>query len=61
VLPARGLALVDAVFGAQSDAERQAIVERFVLAHAQSQPLPAWLRVRRMGSRITLGMASARM
>jgi hypothetical protein len=28
VLPARGLALVDAVFGAQSDAERQAIVER---------------------------------
>jgi hypothetical protein len=28
VLPVRGLALVDAVFGAQSDAERQAIVER---------------------------------
>jgi AraC-like DNA-binding protein len=57
VLPARGRDLVEAVFAAASHGERQALVERCVLEHAQHHKLPAWLRIRRMGSRITLGMA----
>jgi AraC-like DNA-binding protein len=59
VLPARGQALVDAVFAAGSDGERQAIVEACIMEHARHHTLPAWLRIRRMGGRITLGMASA--
>lgn len=64
VLPARGRELVDAVFAAATHAERQALVEACVLEqaqgqHAQRHKLPAWLRIRRMGSRITLGMASS--
>lgn len=58
ILPPRGRALVDAVAAAASHAERQALVERCVMEHAQHHTLPAWLRIRRMGSRITLGMAS---
>ena len=58
VLPAHGQALVDAVFAAASHTERQALVERCVMEHARHHKLPAWLRIRRMGSRITLGMAS---
>jgi AraC-like DNA-binding protein len=59
VLPARGQELVEAVFAAGSHAERQAIVERCIMEHARHHKLPAWLRIRRMGSRITLGMASS--
>jgi AraC-like DNA-binding protein len=59
VLPARGRELVEAVFAAGSHGERQALVEQCILEHAQHHKLPAWLRIRRMGSRITLGMASA--
>jgi AraC-like DNA-binding protein len=57
VLPARGRELVDAVFAAATS-DRQALVERCVAEHAQHHKLPAWQRIRRMGSRITLGMAS---
>jgi AraC-like DNA-binding protein len=59
VLPARGRELVEAVFAAGSHGERQAIIEQTILDHAQHHKLPAWLRIRRMGSRITLGMASS--
>ena len=59
ILPARGRELVEAVFAAGSHGERQAIVEQYVLEHARHHKLPAWLRIRRMGSRITLGMASS--
>jgi AraC-like DNA-binding protein len=59
VLPARGRQLVDAVFAAASSAERQALVEDCIKEHARHHKLPAWLRIRRMGSRITLGMASS--
>jgi AraC-like DNA-binding protein len=59
VLPAHGQALADAVFAAGSDAERQAIVERFVLEGMAARPLPAWVRLRRMGQRVTLGVACA--
>jgi AraC-like DNA-binding protein len=59
VLPARGRELVDAVFAAPSNAARQALVERCITEHARRHKLPAWLRIRRMGSRITLGMASS--
>jgi AraC-like DNA-binding protein len=58
VLPARGRALADAVFAAASSGARQALVEACITEHAQHHKLPAWLRIRRMGSRITLGMAS---
>ena len=61
VLPAHGLALVDAVAAAGSDAERQALVERFVLEHGTARPLSAWVRIRRMGQSVTLGMASRMM
>jgi len=57
VLPARGMALVDAVFAAGSHRERQSIVERYVMEHVQPRELPVWLRLRRMGSHVTLGMA----
>jgi AraC-like DNA-binding protein len=58
VLPARGRALADAVFAAASNSARQALVEDCITEHAQHHKLPAWLRIRRMGSRITLGMAA---
>jgi AraC-like DNA-binding protein len=59
LLPERGRELVDAVFAAPSHALRQALVERCIAEHAQHRTLPAWVRVRRMGSRITLGMAAS--
>jgi AraC-like DNA-binding protein len=59
LLPTRGRELVDAVFAAVSNAARQALVEGCITEHAQHHKLPAWLRIRRMGSRITLGMAAA--
>jgi AraC-like DNA-binding protein len=59
LLPARGRELVDAVFAATSGAARQALVERCVMEHARHHKLPAWLRIRRMGKRITLGMAAS--
>jgi AraC-like DNA-binding protein len=58
VLPAHGIAMAEAVLAARSDAERQDVVERFVLEHAAKRPLSAWLRIRRMSQNITLGMAS---
>jgi len=59
ILPARGRILADAVFAAASGAARQGLVEDCIREHAQHHKLPAWLRLRRMGSRITLGMASS--
>jgi AraC-like DNA-binding protein len=59
VLPARGRELADTVFAAASNSARQALVEDCITEHAQHHKLPAWLRIRRMGSRITLGMAAA--
>jgi AraC-like DNA-binding protein len=59
VLPPRALELVAAVEAATSETARQAVVERFVMEHARHHRLPAWARIRRMGSGITLGMASA--
>ena len=59
VLPARGRELADAVFAAASHSARQALLEDCVTEHAQHHKLPAWLRIRRMGSRITLGMAAS--
>jgi AraC-like DNA-binding protein len=59
VLPPHGLALIDAVFQAGSDDERQRLLERFVLAQAQATTMPNWMRIRRMGTRITLKIASA--
>jgi AraC-like DNA-binding protein len=58
LLPARGLELVEAVFAAASNAARQALVEDCIREHARHHKLPAWLRLRRMGSRISLGMAA---
>lgn len=59
VLPERGQKLVEAVFAAATSAARQALIEGWIREHAQHHKLPAWLRLRRMGSRITLGMASS--
>jgi AraC-like DNA-binding protein len=58
VLPARGRELVDAVFAAATHAARQSLVEACITEHTRHHQLPAWLRIRRMGSRITLGVAS---
>jgi AraC-like DNA-binding protein len=58
ILPPRMLELVDSVFAAQCDAERQSNVERYIEEYGQVRQLPAWLRVRRMGSRITLAIAT---
>jgi AraC-like DNA-binding protein len=59
ILPPHGLELVEAVFQARSDSERRQLVERFILRHTQSVTIPAWTRMRRMGNRMTLKMASA--
>jgi AraC-like DNA-binding protein len=58
VLPPHGVALVDAVTAARSDAERVSLVEQFVIEHARTRPLSPWLRVRRMSRHMTLGVAS---
>jgi AraC-like DNA-binding protein len=59
VLPPDGLELIDAVFEACSDDERQHLVERFVLAHGQAATMTKWMRIRRMADRMTLTLASA--
>jgi AraC-like DNA-binding protein len=58
VLPPSARTLVDAVFAAQSHSERQSIVEQHVIDHGRQHALSAWLRIRRMGSSISLGVAS---
>jgi AraC-like DNA-binding protein len=59
VLPPHGVELIDAVFLAGSDDERESLVERFVLAHGQAATMTRWMRIRRTGNRITLKIASA--
>lgn len=59
VLPPHGLALVEAVFVASGDDERRRCVEEFIQLHGRAGHLPAWTRMRRLGGRLTLGLASA--
>jgi AraC-like DNA-binding protein len=59
VLPPHGVELIDAVFLAGSDDERECLVERFVLAHGPPATMTRWMRIRRTGNRITLKIASA--
>jgi AraC-like DNA-binding protein len=58
VLPPHGIALLDAVQAAWSDAERLQRVEEFVIAHAKARPVSPWLCIRRMSQHVTLGAAS---
>lgn len=58
VLPAQGRALFKA-WAAASDAEAcQAIFEDFLAAHASALPPSLWGRLRHMGSRVSLAIAS---
>lgn len=59
VLPAHALELVDAVFAASGDDERRRRIEDFVVQHARSAALPVWTRMRRLGGRLTLALASS--
>jgi AraC-like DNA-binding protein len=59
LLPAHGLAMVDAVFGADSDLTRQQAVESFLAQHARPLPMTAWMRLRKARERLTLAVASA--
>ncbi|MFC3458769.1 AraC family transcriptional regulator [Massilia haematophila] len=58
VLPAHALGLVDAVFAASSDDERRRLIEDFIAQWAHGAALPAWTRMRRLGGRLTLALAS---
>lgn len=57
VLPAQALALVEAVFGAGGDEARRRCVEDYIALHGGAA-LPAWTRMRRLGGRLTLALAS---
>ncbi len=58
LLPAHGLALVDAVFHAQDDRQRQQVIERFLAQHAQAMAVTPWTRLRRLATGISLQLAS---
>lgn len=57
VLPAQAQALVDAVGQAGSVAERRACLEDYIARHGSA--LPGWTRLRRLGGRLTLALASS--
>ncbi len=60
VLPLHALELIDTVFIAQSDEERQEIIKRFLFQHLQAKPVPFWTRLRNSAvDKITLASASA--
>jgi len=55
VLPAAAQALLDAVFAAESDAERCRCIEDHIARHGGA--LPGWTRLRRLGGQLTLTLA----
>ena len=57
VLPAQAHTLIDAVRQAGSDAERRACLEDYIACHGNA--LPGWTRLRRLGGRLTLALASS--
>lgn len=57
VLPAHAIALVEAVFGASDDEARRRCIEEYIALHGGAA-LPAWTRMRRLGGRLTLALAS---
>lgn len=57
VLPAQAMALVDAVFGAGDDEARRRCIEDYIALHGGAA-LPVWTRMRRLGGRLTLALAS---
>ena len=57
VLPAHGVALLDAVAAAADDAGRRRVVEAFLAAHAGALGNSPWLRLRRMGANVGLQVA----
>lgn len=57
VLPAQAMALVEAVFGAGDDEARRRCIEDYIALHGGAA-LPAWTRMRRLGGRLTLALAS---
>ena len=59
VLPAHALALIESVFAASTDEERRRCIEAWVALRARAAVLPAWTRLRRLGGRLSLGLASA--
>jgi AraC-like DNA-binding protein len=58
ILPPHGIDLIEAVFRARSDSERQLLIERFIGSRAQAARMPAWTHIRRLGNRISLAKAS---
>ncbi|QNB00618.1 DUF6597 domain-containing transcriptional factor [Massilia sp. Se16.2.3] len=58
VLPVHATALLDAVFAAGDDDARRRAIEDFVARHGQAAALPVWTRMRRLGGRLTLALAS---
>ena len=57
VLPAQAMALVEAVFRAGDDEARRRRIEDYIALHGAAA-LPAWTRMRRLGGRLTLALAS---
>lgn len=58
VLPSQALDLVETVFAAADDEARRAAIEGFVAGSAPGLSLPLWSRMRRLGGRLTLALAS---
>lgn len=58
VLPAHAQDLLEAVSGAADDEARRRCIEDFIAHHGGAVALPAWTRVRRLGGRLTLALAS---
>jgi AraC-like DNA-binding protein len=50
--------LIEAVFAASTDEARQNVLESFLAEHAQAIRMTPWVRLRRLGTRISLQMAS---
>ncbi len=58
VLNADGAALVDAVGKAQSHEQRIDLIEDFLRNHSPAMALSPWLRIRRLGSHLSLRLVS---
>lgn len=58
LLNAEGLTLIDAVANANSDEHRKDLIEDFLQAHAVTLSLSPWLRIRRLGSNLSVRIAS---
>ncbi len=59
LLNADGISLIDTVANAENHEQRRDLIENFLAKHAAAMSLSPWLRIRRLGSNLSVRIASA--